>query len=77
MPARGNVMRYEIRLEGLLGDEWADWFGDLTLVREGGGVTLLICDVADQAALFGVLRKVRDLGIPLLSVNRVPDRDTE
>jgi hypothetical protein len=63
-------MRYEIRLEGLLGDEWANWFGDLALVREGEGVTLLICPVADQAALFGILRKVRDLGMPLLSVYR-------
>ena len=67
-------MRYEIRLEGLLGDEWADWFGDLALVREGEGVTLLTCCVADQAALFGILRKVRDLGMPLLSIYRVADQ---
>ena len=66
-------MRYEIRLEGYLDDEWADWFGGLTLVREGGGVTLLICSVADQAALFGILRKVRDLGMPLLSLSRAAD----
>jgi hypothetical protein len=67
-------MRYEVRLEGLLGDEWADWFGDHALVREGEGVTLLTCDVADQAALFGILRRVRDLGMPLLSIYRVSDR---
>ena len=53
--------------------EWADWLGDLTLVREGEGVSLLTCSVADQAALFGILRKVRDLGIPLLSVERIND----
>jgi hypothetical protein len=67
-------MRYEIRLEGQLGDEWAQWFGDLHLVREGEGVTLLVCSVADQSELFGILRKVRDLGMPLLSACRVPDR---
>jgi hypothetical protein len=64
-------MRYEIRLEGLLGDCWADWFGALALVRDGEGVTLLICSVTDQAALFGILKKVRDLGMPLLSLNRM------
>jgi hypothetical protein len=64
-------MRYEIRLEGLLDDGWTDWFD--ALVREGEGVTLLVCSVSDQAALFGILRKVRDLGVPLLSVYRVPD----
>ncbi|MDP2791484.1 MAG: hypothetical protein Q8O15_06955 [Rectinemataceae bacterium] len=66
-------MQYEIRIEGLLGDEWADWFGGLTLVRKDGGVTLLICSAVDQAALFGILRKVRDLGMPLLSVSRATD----
>lgn len=65
-------MRYEIRLEGLLCDEWAKRFGDLTFIREAEAITLLICPVIDQAELFGILRKVRDLGIPLLSVNRVP-----
>jgi hypothetical protein len=67
-------MDYEIRLEGELGDEWAAWFDGLALVREGEGVTLLICSVADQAALFGLLKKVRDLGLPLLSLYRVADR---
>jgi len=66
-------VKYEIRLEGHLGDDWADWFEILTLVREDMGTTLLVCTVADQAALFGILRKVRDLGIPLLSVDRVRD----
>jgi hypothetical protein len=66
-------MRYEIRLQGHLGDEWADSFGGSTLIREGDSVTLLICPVSDQAELFGILRKVRDLGIPLVSVDRVSD----
>jgi hypothetical protein len=62
---------YEIRVEGELGEEWATWFDSLELVRRGEGVTLLACSVADQAALFGILRKVRDLGLPLLSVRRI------
>ena len=67
-------MEYEIRLEGELGDEWARRFEGLALVREGEGVTLLTCSVADQAALFGILRRVRDLGMPLLSLYRIADR---
>lgn len=64
-------MRYEIRLKGHLGDDWAGLFGALNLVREGGDVTLLICSATDQAALFGILKKVRDFGIPLLSVKQI------
>jgi hypothetical protein len=66
-------MHYEIRLEGLLSDEWTERFGDCALVREDGGHTLLTCSIVDQAALFGILRKVRDLGMPLESVSRVAD----
>ena len=66
-------MRYAIRLEGLLSDDWAERFGDCALVREDGGRTLLTCSIVDQAALFGILRKVRDLGMPLESVSRVAD----
>ena len=62
---------YEIRLAGHLGDQWADWFEGLTITLEDGGDTLLAGPVLDQAALHGLLRKVRDLGLPLLSVNRV------
>jgi hypothetical protein len=74
---REGVMQYEIRLEGILDHDWACWFGALALVREGEGVTLLICSVPDQTALFGILRKVRDLGMPLLSVYRVPEYRNE
>ena len=60
--------RYEIRLKGHLDDRWAGWFDGLTITREAGGETLLSGSVVDQAALHGLLRKVRDLGLPLLSV---------
>jgi len=64
----GQPLVYQIRIKGHLGREWADWFGGLTLTREGNGETLLTGPVVDQAALYGVLRKVRDVGLPLLSV---------
>ena len=62
---------YQIRIEGHLGPQWTDWFGGLTITLEEDGDTLLTGPVVDQAALFGLLRKVRDLGMPLLSVIRV------
>ena len=62
---------YEIRLKGHLDDRWADRFEDLTITLEDNGNTLLTCPVIDQAALHGLLKKVRDLGMPLLSVNFV------
>jgi hypothetical protein len=63
-------MVYQIRLRGHLGPQWTDWFGGLTITLEDNGETLLTCPVADQAALYGLLRKVRDLGLPLISVTR-------
>ncbi len=62
---------YQIRIQGHLGREWTDWFGGLTITLEDNGDTLLTGPVVDQAALHGLLRNVRDLGVPLLSVNRV------
>lgn len=59
---------YELRIEGHLNDRWADWFEGLTLIREDSGDTVLTGPVVDQAALHGLLRKVRDLGMPLISV---------
>jgi len=65
---------YQIRLKGHLGSQWADWFGGLALTLEENGDTLLTGPVIDQAALHGLLKKVRDLGMPLLSVSPVePD----
>ena len=59
---------YEIRIKGHLDDKWASRFGALTMTRKDNGDTLLTGPVVDQAALHGFLRKVRDLGMPLLSV---------
>jgi hypothetical protein len=62
---------YQIRIKGHLDREWTDWFDGLTITLEEDGDTLLTGPVVDQAALYGVLKRVRDLGMPLLSVNRV------
>ncbi len=62
---------YAIRLQGHLDGRWAEWFGGLTIALEADGCTLLTGPAVDQAALHGWLKKVRDLGMPLLSVNRV------
>lgn len=62
---------YEIRLKGYLADRWTDWFEGLTIRREENGTTLLTSPDIDQAALYGLLRKVRYLGLPLLLVMRV------
>jgi hypothetical protein len=68
-------MIYQIRIEGHLGYQWTNWFGGLTIALEDNGETLLTGPVVDQAELYGLLRKVRDVGMPLLSVDRVkPDR---
>ena len=68
-------MVYQIRIKGHLGRQWTDWFGGLTITLEDNGDTLLTGSVVDQASLHGLLRKVRDLAMPLLSVTRVrPDQ---
>ncbi|TMC16545.1 MAG: hypothetical protein E6J36_21370 [Chloroflexi bacterium] len=67
----GQPLVYQIRIKGHLGREWTDWFGGLTITLEDNGETLLIGPVIDQAALHGVLKKVRDVGMPLLSVIEV------
>ena len=59
---------YEIRLKGQLDHRWTDWFGGLAITPQRNGDTLLSGPVVDQAALHGLLRKVRDLGMPLLSI---------
>jgi len=62
---------YQIRLKSHLGREWTDWFEGLTITKEDNGDTLLTGPLVDQAALYGLLKKMRDLGTPLLSVNPV------
>ncbi len=73
---RGQSTIYQIRIAGHLGDAWADWFEGLTITSEVDGNTLLTGPVVDQAALHGLLRKVRDLGMPLVSVNPIQSRET-
>lgn len=62
---------YQIRIRGHLGRRWTDWFEGLTVTLEEDGNTLLAGPVIDQAALHGILKRVRDLGMPLLSVNSI------
>ncbi len=64
---------YRIRVRGHLDDRWSDWFGGLELRREDDGTTVLVGPIVDQAALHGVLKGIRDLGLPLLSVDRIAD----
>jgi hypothetical protein len=62
---------YEIRVRGVLDSRWSTWFEGLQLASDESGQTVLVGPVADQAALHGLLAKVRDLGLPLISVRRV------
>jgi hypothetical protein len=70
--------RYRIRVQGHLGPQWADWFAGFTLSWQEPGQTVLVGQVVDQAALYGLLNALRDLGLPLLEVVRLepeaPDR---
>jgi hypothetical protein len=68
-PAGAGI--YEIRIKGHLADRWAEWFEGLSIQHESDGTTLLTGPVADQAALYGFLKTVRDLGLPLVSVMEV------
>ena len=74
-PADGIALphQYEIRLSGHLPTRWEASFDGFRLTRDNDGTTVLRGAIADQAALHGVLRKVRDLGVPLISVTQVPD----
>jgi hypothetical protein len=70
-PARRDVDpgRYEIRLQGQLDQRWSDWFAGFTLTNQSDGTTTLTGHVVDQAALHGLLRRVADLGVTLISLN--------
>jgi hypothetical protein len=78
MPIEGDTrmkrQRYEIRVEGHLAADWSDWFEGLAVCQETNGETTL-SGLMDQAALHGVLAKVRDLGLVLVAVNRVIPRE--
>lgn len=65
----GQPMVYQMRVKGHLGFDWMDWFEGLTITLEDNGDTLLTGPVIDQAALHGLLKKIRDLGMLLISVN--------
>ncbi len=69
---------YQIRVEGHLNNSWSEWFEGLTIAHEADGTTVLTGPLADQPALYGLLIKIRDLGLPLVSVNRIePDLEEE
>lgn len=72
---RGDV--YQIRIKGQLGAQWSDWFEGFSIIPAASDDTLLSGPVTDQAALHGLLRKVRDLGLPLLSVIRLDTGQAE
>lgn len=63
---------YEIRIAGHLPPQWSDWFEGLTVTQEPDGTTLLSGLVVDQAALYGLLKKVRDTGLTLIAINQIP-----
>ena len=72
---RSTPRRYDIRIKGHLEPRWAGWFDGLALTTEPGGTTVLHGSVVDQAALHGLLQKLRDVGLPLISVTEVEDTD--
>lgn len=71
MASPGQPLIYEVSIKGHLADDWNDWFGGVTVTPQADGTTLLTCQVVDQAALHGLLRQIRDLGMPLISINRI------
>jgi len=73
--ARREPVQYEIRLKGHLEARWAAWFDGLSLTQESDGTTVIRGSVIDQAALHGLLNKVRDLGLPLIAVKQVSLND--
>lgn len=75
LPDPDQPQIYEVKLRGHLDEDWSNWFGDrsggVTVTPQDDGTTLLTCQVIDQAALHGLLRQIRDLSLPLISVNRM------
>jgi hypothetical protein len=77
VPSYGPFVQYEIRLRGHLEPRWAAWFDGLTLTPDDDGTTVLRGDVVDQAALHGLLQKLRDVGLPLVSLRQIPSESPE
>ncbi len=75
MDTMSTSVFYEIRVEGYVGDSWSTWFEDMDIRHEENGETVLCGPVRDQAALHGVLMKIRDLGLPLVAVRRLKQTD--
>jgi len=67
----GTALTYEFRVEGQLDDHWSAWLGDLTLLRHDDGTSTLTAAVADQAQLHGLLARLRDIGVTLLSLRAI------
>ena len=68
----GTAAQYEVRVRGQLGSRWAAWFDGLTLTADDDGSTVIRGPLQDQAALHGLIQKLRDLGLPLVSLNQIP-----
>jgi hypothetical protein len=68
---------YQIRVGGHLGTQWEDWFGESTITLDANGETLITCQLVDQSALYGLLKKVRDLGLPLIAFNPISSNEVQ
>lgn len=69
-------MKYQIRLQGNLDSDWSAWFNGMTVTPDDTGETVLTGHLPDQAALHGVLKKIRDLGLPLLAIHQIDTEDS-
>lgn len=76
-PEADQRIVYQFRIKGHLGQQWMNWFEGLTITLEEDGNTLLSGPVVDQSAIHGILKKIRDLGMPLLALNQVEPKDVE
>jgi hypothetical protein len=72
-----QAKQYQVRVKGRIDDRWSDWFDEFAVIAQPDGETLLTGQVEDQAALHGLLAKIRDLGLPLISINEIDDQNQE
>jgi len=75
MPSENASSQYQIRIKGQLSTDWSDWFDGLSISHDETGNTLLTGDVVDQARLHGLLKRIRDAGMELISVNPITETD--